>query len=551
MQALKNPTAICVYVWLTFGQDTESVYARSTYSGEGTLEPEIESVRQALSAALEMASSRTASPPSQIRYRQDGVTLMAEHHTITMGESWIDETIMRMKKAAYSNKEIANKLREKSNGAVDYDPKTIGTRAARINKLFATEAEQRIDDELSDWHEGEDEALLEAEATAHVEMCKQIAKIKSKRWEYVARNLDLALKKDVAYSAGSCKKRFTALQNDTATIPIELADNPEQRLIDRQQRSAKKLQRLLDAEAAEKNAQNKKKLEKDERELNSKKRNAERAEKALEKSRIMAENAARKQAKAQAMYEQKEKRRMEENQRIAELQNNITTGTSNRPDQLTPSQKRKFDPEASTKQSHQKQSMMHPRSRMTVAQLSALCGARKLRKAGSKIQLQERLEKEANSVSRIELRKRLGSYGASTDGSKTELVERLAQADEANSQWTTANRNHSSSGVRKRRRISLSSESLAEQSADNEDLDSPVPDSLHATPVSAEKSKFAGTPAVSQDSGLSFARESSSVNHPSFRSSQLGQQFKDGVHIRTGIPPSPSTTADGGTTLKE
>ena len=469
---------------------------------------------------------------------------MAEQHTITMGESWIDVTIMRMKKASYSNKEIAIKLRQESNGAVDYDPKSIATRAMRISKKFAAQAEQRIDDELSDWHEGEDEALLEAEAKTYFDMHKQIEKIKSKRWEYVARNLDLALKKGVAYSAESCKKRFISLQNDTATIPIELADDPEQRLINRQQRNAELLQHLLDAEAADQNAKNQKKLEKDERELSNKRRNEEKAKKAVEKSRMAAEKAAERQAKAQAEYEQKEKLRVEANERIAELQKNIETGISNRPDRLSRAQKRKHDPEASTSALHPKQSAMHPRSRMTVTELSTLCAARKIRKSGSKIQLQQRLEKEANSASVKDLRKRLASYGAQTSGSKTELIERLAQADEANSQWTTTNKSHSSARGGKRLRSSLTSKPFIEKPADHEDVDSSAPELLNTTPGTTSKSKALDKEADTSQNGPSPEEEISQDQIPSRRSNLRSQRLKINVQAKTDARLTSPTTTD-------
>src|SRR5215469_14457657 len=72
-----------------------------------------------------------------------------------------------------------------------------------------------------------------------------------RRWEYVARNLQKKLKKSIQYSAGSCQKRYVALMNETARVPIELDDNPEQRLVDRQNRSIEVLQRMHEAEAAE------------------------------------------------------------------------------------------------------------------------------------------------------------------------------------------------------------------------------------------------------------------------------------------------------------
>ena len=72
-----------------------------------------------------------------------------------MGNTWIDELILRMKQSNYSNKEIAAEIAKRSNGEINYDPKTVGTRHIRITQLLSKVAEQRLDDELTDWHEGE------------------------------------------------------------------------------------------------------------------------------------------------------------------------------------------------------------------------------------------------------------------------------------------------------------------------------------------------------------------------------------------------------------
>jgi hypothetical protein len=88
------------------------------------------------------------------RYRRDG-NPMAKHQAISMGKTWIDELILRMKQSNYTNKEIAAEIAKRSNGEINYDPKTVGTRHTRITQLLSKSAEQRLDDELTDWHEGE------------------------------------------------------------------------------------------------------------------------------------------------------------------------------------------------------------------------------------------------------------------------------------------------------------------------------------------------------------------------------------------------------------
>jgi hypothetical protein len=88
------------------------------------------------------------------RYRRDGKP-MAKHQSISVGNTWIDELILRMKQSNYNNKEIAAEIAKRSNGEITYDSKTVGTRHTRITQLVSKFAEKRLDDELTDWHEGE------------------------------------------------------------------------------------------------------------------------------------------------------------------------------------------------------------------------------------------------------------------------------------------------------------------------------------------------------------------------------------------------------------
>lgn len=64
-----------------------------------------------------------------------------------------DETIMRLKNAKFLEKDIAQILVEQ--GRIAYNPKTIGTRHARIMKALAEQHDQMLDEELTDWHDGD------------------------------------------------------------------------------------------------------------------------------------------------------------------------------------------------------------------------------------------------------------------------------------------------------------------------------------------------------------------------------------------------------------
>lgn len=64
-----------------------------------------------------------------------------------------DELIVRMKNAKYLEKDIAQRLADE--GRIKYNAKTIGTRLARIRKKLQEKNDQMLDEELTDWHEGD------------------------------------------------------------------------------------------------------------------------------------------------------------------------------------------------------------------------------------------------------------------------------------------------------------------------------------------------------------------------------------------------------------
>jgi hypothetical protein len=64
-----------------------------------------------------------------------------------------DETIVRLKNAKFLEKDIAQIL--VNEGRIAYNPKTIGTRHARIRRVLAKQKDEMLDDELTDWHEGD------------------------------------------------------------------------------------------------------------------------------------------------------------------------------------------------------------------------------------------------------------------------------------------------------------------------------------------------------------------------------------------------------------
>jgi hypothetical protein len=77
----------------------------------------------------------------------------AEGRPISADMDSTDELIVTMKEQGYSNEKVVAKLQEQ--GRIKYDKKTVGTRYIRIKTAIAQRVEQQLDDELTDWHEGE------------------------------------------------------------------------------------------------------------------------------------------------------------------------------------------------------------------------------------------------------------------------------------------------------------------------------------------------------------------------------------------------------------
>ncbi len=68
-----------------------------------------------------------------------------------------DELIFSMKNAKYLEKDIAKRLQDE--GRTVYNPKTIGTRWARLKKVMQAKQDEKLDADLTDWHEGDVSAV--------------------------------------------------------------------------------------------------------------------------------------------------------------------------------------------------------------------------------------------------------------------------------------------------------------------------------------------------------------------------------------------------------
>lgn len=64
-----------------------------------------------------------------------------------------DGRIIQLKQLGHSDEVVSSMLVDE--GRIRYVPKTIGSRYQRLRRVVEDKEDERLDDELSDWHEGE------------------------------------------------------------------------------------------------------------------------------------------------------------------------------------------------------------------------------------------------------------------------------------------------------------------------------------------------------------------------------------------------------------
>ncbi|KAK5464856.1 hypothetical protein LTS15_001419 [Exophiala xenobiotica] len=136
-----------------------------------------------------------------------------------------DELIVRMKEARFLERDIAQALIDQ--GRIAYNPKTIGTRWRRIKAKLQKRQDDLLDADLTDWHDGDDDVLLQAVIKADAEVDRLKAEIDTRKWRIVAdgmKNLKNA-----------CRERYESLQNGTAKPTPESIPNPTPEVLARVQ----------------------------------------------------------------------------------------------------------------------------------------------------------------------------------------------------------------------------------------------------------------------------------------------------------------------------
>ncbi|KAF1987200.1 hypothetical protein K402DRAFT_462917 [Aulographum hederae CBS 113979] len=403
-----------------------------------------------------------------------------------------DEIILRMKQDGYSDFNIAEKLAQE--GRIRYDHKTISTRYNRIKIAIGARKDEQLDAELTDWHEGEDEILIEAMAKAEEVMKSRIQKITDRRFRYVADALH-NIKPSVIYSPKACEKRYYEVMNGTAKIPPELDDDPAKRAeeksiryiayLERQQRektellAAKERAKLEDERyrlelANRRQAIAEKKSKQVSTQYQKAKAMVERKEKEVAKYRalrISTSAALEKAESAKTSREMAKQRAAEEKRRLQEDYGDMDyddeetpTGRGRRRESLGSSEgsglfvstyasspvRRIVDklgdmgPASKTRSrtssapnSHKRRhseanSPPGPRTLLSVSDLSRLLEKRKLPKTPKKNLMLQRLHDYDASLSTAELRQKLSDLGRSRNGPKADLLARIQEAEYEN-----------------------------------------------------------------------------------------------------------------------
>ncbi|KAI5360796.1 hypothetical protein Slin15195_G087120 [Septoria linicola] len=161
-------------------------------------------------------------PNEELKKRRVIGGLAAVSKRITADYDSDDARIIDLKQQSYSDEYVANKLREE--GRTRYVGKTVGSRWLRLRKVLEERDDERLDDELSDWHVGEDEELRAIKEEVDKKFDLAFKRLKDKQWKEVSVYLAEKTNKR-KYTAKACFERFTALIDGTALLPIELDDD--------------------------------------------------------------------------------------------------------------------------------------------------------------------------------------------------------------------------------------------------------------------------------------------------------------------------------------
>ncbi|TKA43810.1 hypothetical protein B0A54_05569 [Friedmanniomyces endolithicus] len=145
-----------------------------------------------------------------------------------------DGRIITLKQQGFSDEYVSQKLIQE--GRIRYQAKTVTSRWLRLRKALEAAENERMDDELSDWHE-DDVSTCSRIKDLGDKFEADMEKLMEKKWVEVAAVLASRINKK-KYSSRACRERFEGLENGTALLPIELDKDQEGRRRLREERMA-------------------------------------------------------------------------------------------------------------------------------------------------------------------------------------------------------------------------------------------------------------------------------------------------------------------------
>lgn len=171
---------------------------------------------------------------------------------ITAELSADDLLILKMKRQGASSQDIVKRLTKK--GFKEIQPNSVRPRYERICKKIQDCNDELLDEDLTDWHDGEvskpthaftcrfsnhsqDDILRQAHARADKQIAAEIQALREQLFTYTSQELN-NLADRPRFSAKACQDRLEALSNGTARQPPELDEDPEARARDITRRKA-------------------------------------------------------------------------------------------------------------------------------------------------------------------------------------------------------------------------------------------------------------------------------------------------------------------------
>ncbi|KAK5131110.1 hypothetical protein LTR08_001328 [Meristemomyces frigidus] len=178
----------------------------------------------------ERTLKRTASPSSIVeqaskRGRTKGGKAAIPKRVVADYDS-DDGRIVSLKQQGYTDEYVAQRMIQE--GRMRYVPRTVSSRWLRLRNALQRAEDEKLDDELSDWHVGEDDKLTTSIGLIEKKFEVEMQRVIDRKWKDISGHLGETLHRK-KYTAKACRERWEAVQNGTALLPIELDPDKEGR----------------------------------------------------------------------------------------------------------------------------------------------------------------------------------------------------------------------------------------------------------------------------------------------------------------------------------